>query len=153
MDTGYYKFYRDKKLLLVASLPLLGCCVAEIYSNTSDVWGFCLFSLFFFFFIFWGWFRKPYIETTSSYIQINYCVKLKWSDVERVTKTTGRGGAIYHLWPKDISKYHLTMFQKIMMKNNYSPFYIQPVMLQERELRKLQKILRERVPNNNLEEK
>ena len=96
----------------------------------------------------------PYVEITPLYIQINGGEKLLWSDIDRVEKMyvktargSGRGYYRYRLYPRDMTRYKSDLLHKF----GAAPFTFINAFLQEDELDKVVEILKERVPNNNLD--
>ncbi|MBR6412432.1 MAG: hypothetical protein IKS41_04655 [Alphaproteobacteria bacterium] len=159
MDTGYYKFYRSKKRALLGFLPVVAFGIMTVIN--PDVWISGFFALILFLFWMVKMFiplikHQPYIEITPSYIKVNDWDRLLWAEIDRVEKVirnvNGRTLIVYNFWPKDISKYHLTLIQKGNMKMKFSPFSLMlPGPLQEDDCVKLVEILKEKVPNNNLD--
>ena len=158
MDTGYYKFYRGK---WIAVICLIVCAIllwtSFLYQRTVIIPVLCLgFACFLIKEHIIPVLKSvPYIEMTPLYVQINGGEKLLWSDIDRVEKKyvkTGRRGSgggyyRYRLYPKDIKRYNLSWFHKF----GVAPFTFIEAFLQGDDLNKVIEILKEKVPNNNLD--
>lgn len=159
MGMGYYKFYRNKLKGFFSTILLVLIVFSSIvrHSNLDEkyvLFGCILCGIIFFL----RFFIKPYIEITPNYIKISNFEKLYWKDIEKIEqtdkfkygKTVGNTITSYNIWPKDSKKYKLRLIQKINMELGYSPFNIgiNPLSVEDQKI--LLKILKERVPNNNI---
>ena len=148
MDTEYHKFYRPKWIATIFSLV---CAFVLFYAFNLSV-PFNILLLIVVFFIIKNHVipilkNDPYIEITPLYIRIASHEKLLWSDIDRVERQRLRkGGYVYRFCPKDVSKYNLNWFQRLWA----TPFVFVEAFLQAEDLKKLIEVLKEKVPNNNL---
>lgn len=163
MDTGYYKFYKNRWVVLSYNLGFVACFffLLDAILNRIVIMGntflalcsilgivFCMIKGFII-----PLFKKElYIEMTPDYVQIGKREKLLWTDIERIEKKKRRGiGYVYNLWLKEISKHNLNKFQKLNPKLQFSPFNFEAIWMRWEDVKKLEEILKEKVPNNNLD--
>ena len=155
MDTGHEK--KSKILLL-----LLGCfvfCIGGYFMIKEPdsfyrligyaTMIFCsLGSIKLCFMLFSG---KAYIEITPTYIQIDNFEKLLWTDIIGVRNFNMNGTTLgWIIDVTDTSKYKLTFSQKANLVVDSSPFYIALQTLSEKDREIIKRILKERIPQNDL---
>ena len=79
--------------------------------------------------------------------------KLLWTDISRVyvqgISTHYGNGSVLVLEVKEISKYKLTLNQKLNIKMGYPPFFITCATLKKEDLSNLKHILEERVKESS----
>ena len=160
MDTGYYKFYEKKfKILLLLFACVVFCVTGYFMIKGTDPFyklvgyaGIIFFGLCFIkgsLKLFRG---KAYIEITPTYIQIDNFEKLPWTDIVGVREFSMHGTkSCWLLDIKDVSKYKLTFLQKINSAAGFSPFYITLPAISDKDKKELKRILKERIPQNNLD--
>ena len=174
MNAEYIRFYPNKSRLLLLIPLCIAAAVIFYQMTTTDISAdekllaflgsiMCiLYSIRFCFDIFR---KKAFIEISPTYIIINYSEKLQWEDIVSIKtiyiiKNTFFTRAIRFLtgcqysWSlevKDLSKYHLTYSQKNMLKSGLSPFMIAPSYLSKHDHEQLKNILKQRIPQNDLD--
>ncbi len=160
MDTGYYKFYEKKFKILLLLLCCVAFCVAGCFmiKDTDSFYrlvgwvaiiffGLCFIKLCLKLFS-----GKAYIEITPTYIQIDNFEKLPWTDIVGVRVFSMDGTkSCWLLDIKDVSKYKLTFLQKINSAAGFTPFYITLSAISDKDKEELKRILKERIPQNNLD--
>lgn len=164
MDTGYYKFYDNKHgLILLVFIFLMFACVScaslcfliiddrvaknEQIINVALI--ICCFIILSALISSKLLSKKVYIEVTPSYIQIDDFEPLRWTDISRTYKCNmarARGGILV-LEVRDISKYNLTLNQKLIMKTGLPPFFISRAILKPEDWLTLVHILEGHVEN------
>ena len=159
MDMGYHKFYRNKLKGFFNTILLVLLVFSGILNRSNLDTKYVLFGCVVGGVVFFLWFFiKPYIEITPNYIKISNFEKLYWTDIKKIEqtdkfkygKTVGNTIPSYNIWPKDNKKYKLRLIQKINMELGCSPFNIGINPLSVEDQKTLLKILKERVPNNNI---
>lgn len=154
METNSCNFYANKGKLLQSIFILVGFCIAFLFLiATSDLLDRIIGCIFLIFDavlikILLRSLIKVYIEITPTYIKIDNFEKLLWTDI-----TAGKIGSMqsYYLYVKDVSKYKLTFWQKINSVMGAAPFLIALARLSEEDQKKLICILKERIPQNDLD--
>ena len=118
-----------------------------------ELWA-CYFGLFFFGLgivkIFCKLFSgKAYVEITPTYIRIDNFDKVLWNDITGVTEFANSmtGQSLLGLEVKNVSKYKLTLWQKMNKAFKFSPFYISTMLLSKTDSEMLQDILEKRLPD------
>ena len=157
MDTGYYKFYEKKFKILLLLLACVVFCVGGYFmiKDTDSFYRLVGYATIIFFglcFIM-GSLKlcnnKAYIEITPTYIKIGNFEKCLWMDI--VDITTSYNGESVFLHVKDVSKYKLTFWQRVNLSHGSTPFYIALMTLSQEDKEELKRILKERIPKNNLD--
>ena len=165
MDTGYYKFYEKKFKILLLLLSCVVFCVGDYFmiKDTDSFYRLVRWVAIIFFglcFIKWClklFSGKAYIEITPTYIQIDNFEKIPWTDIVGVRVFSVQVFGMYGtksgwlLDVKDVSKYKLTFLQKINSAAVFSPFYIAFSAISDKDKEELKRILKERIPQNNLD--
>ena len=95
--------------------------------------------------------NKAFIEITPTYIKMYNFEKLLWTDITGVQDVQISHTKFIYFDVKDTSKYRLTFWQKVNQKCGQSPFYISLVTLPEKDLNKLQQIIKQHVPECSVE--
>ena len=166
MNTVNYKFYRSKaetiKLLMpivMASLflviPLMPILVSETSMAVDKVVMPVLAVLYLLLFLILS--KQVVVEITPGYIKIGTFEKLYWTDIDRIEcvkeNINGREFIVCNLWPKNMEKYHVELTPKVNINRNGSPFFItnNGWTLSSQDWNKLMMILKERMPNNNIQ--
>ena len=162
MDISSRKFYKSKLRIFLAMLLCILAVVSLFYINRNTslpadtrmialisavIIAFAPISLIPSLFS-----NKPYIEITSLYIKISNFDRVLWNDIIDIKKFENRGTVVgWEVVVKDVSKYNLTLDQKINFKSGSAPFRIAFSLLNTKDQNDLKRILKEHFPDCDLD--
>jgi len=159
---GCYRFYEDKLKLLVY---FFGCIlfvyIGFMLRQDEDIslsyiyLGILFFGYGAIYILLKLYSNTPFMEITPSYIKMDNFDKLFWSDIYELAffQSVYYGIKVKFWYFKvDISKYKLTLKQKLNLKCGFPPFYIYTKTLNEKDRETLKNILNKKFPLCDLED-
>lgn len=153
MKNDIYKFYESKLrifgVLLICAFLMFGGFLAtqsiEPYEKHVGYVCFIFFGLCFIMGTSRIFSNKALVEVTPTYIKMYNFEKLLWKDVIGVQNVQIYNAKFLYFDIEDASKYKLTFWQKVNIRFGHSPFYISIVTLSKKDLKELQRIIKQHV--------